>query len=272
MKGLGRYHFDEITLERIFLALQSRVREIPHSLMWNLDPSAKINKAQIEKYKDIHKGKRCFIIANGPSLQKTNLELISQEFSFGLNRIYLNFDKSSFRPTYLVVVNELIIEQCSNEIKEVALPKFLNWNRRGYFIKADSGLVYLKSKMVFQDHFEYDLTHPMVFGATVTFATLQLAYYMGFSQVILIGLDHNYKEKGVPSKVETRVAEKDESHFDSQYFPKGFKWQLPDLLRSEIEYVLAKEAFEKDGREILDATIDGKCQIFKKVDYLSLFK
>jgi hypothetical protein len=46
---------------------------------------------------------------------------------------------------------------------------------------------------------------------------------------------------------------------------------LPDLLRSEIEYRLAREAFEADGREIYDATIEGKCSIFKKVDYLSCF-
>jgi hypothetical protein len=38
--------------------------------------------------------------------------------------------------------------------------------------------------------------------------------------VILVGLDHNYREKGVPSKVEVRQSEKDESHFDPKYFPK----------------------------------------------------
>jgi hypothetical protein len=40
------------------------------------------------------------------SLQRTNLELLSGEFSFGLNRIYLNFERSTFRPSFLVVVND----------------------------------------------------------------------------------------------------------------------------------------------------------------------
>lgn len=271
MGGQGRLRLGEITPQRIITAIRARVTEIPHAWMWSIGAEAETNRRLIKDLHNRYSGKRCFIVANGPSLQRTNLELLSGEFSFGLNRIYLNFERSTFRPSFLVVVNELILEQCAAEIREVNIPKFLNWNRRKYFGPPTSEQVFLKSRMVINDYFETDLTRPMVFGATVTFAALQLAYYMGFRQVILVGLDHNYREKGVPSKVEVRQSEKDESHFDPKYFPKGFKWQLPDLLRSEIEYRLAREMFEKDGREILDATIDGKCEIFRKIDFGTLF-
>jgi hypothetical protein len=204
-------------------------------------------------------------------LLKTNLELLGEEYTFGMNRIYLNFERSSFRPTYLVTVNELILEQWANEISVLDMPKFLNWNRRSFYGDPDSKTTYIKSKMTLTDSFQYDLTLPVVVGATVTFVALQLAYYMGFQKVYLIGLDHNYKDKGIPSKTETRSPEYDESHFHAQYFPKGFKWQLPDLLRSEIEFDIAQKAFEKDSREVLDATIGGKCQVFKKIDYETLF-
>lgn len=271
MSDQGRLRPGEITPERVLAAIRARVLEIPHSFEWSFSSAAKTNRLLLQDLHNKYTGKRCFIVANGPSLQRTNLDLLSGEVCFGLNRIYLNFERSSFRPTFLVVVNELILEQCASEIREVNIPKFLNWNRRQSFGPPNEQQIYLKSKMVINDYFETDLTHPIVFGATVTFATLQLAYYMGFRQVILVGLDHNYREKGIPSKVEIRQSEKDESHFDPKYFPKGFKWQLPDLLRSEIEYRLAREMFEKDGREILDATIDGKCQIFKKTQFDSLF-
>ncbi len=270
MGGLGRLRLNEITPQRIFSALRARISEIPHAWMWKYAASSEANRLLLQNFHNKYNGKRCFIVANGPSLQRTNLDLLSSEISFGLNRIYLNFERSAFRPSFLVVVNELILEQCAAEIKEVKIPKFLNWNRRDYFGPPNAEQVYLKSRMVINDYFETDLTRPMVFGATVTFATLQLAYFMGFRQVILVGLDHNYREKGVPSKVEVRQSEKDESHFDPKYFPRGFKWQLPDLLRSEIEYQLAREIFENGGREILDATIDGKCEIFKKVQFESL--
>ena len=96
---------------------------------------------------------------------------------------------------------------------------------------------------------------------------LQLAYFMGFSEVILIGVDHNFVEKGTPNKTEVRTAETDQSHFHPQYFPRGVRWQLPDLQRSEQAYALARAAFERAGRKILDATVGGRCPVFERVAY-----
>ena len=62
------------------------------------------------------------------------------------------------------------------------------------------------------------------------------------------------------------------NHFNPNYFGTGFRWQLPDLETSELAYRLAKYHFERDGREILDATVDGKLEVFRKVDYQSLFE
>jgi hypothetical protein len=271
MSKIGRFDLQELTISRLTSALSARLSEIPHLLSWAISSQAQINKTNLRKFKDIFKGKRCFIVANGPSLKHTQLELLADEITFGLNRIYLNFDQSSFRPSYQVIVNDLIIDQCVAEIAQLSMPKFLNWNRRSLFQTDDSHTIFLKSKMVVKDIFQSDITRPMVFGATVTFVALQLAYYMGFTKVILIGLDHSYTDTGVPSRSMIKTSEQDVDHFNPNYFPKGFQWQLPDLLRSEIDFTIAKKAFEDDGREILDATIGGKCHIFKKVDFLSLF-
>jgi hypothetical protein len=267
---LGRYQLSELSFKRLTTSLKIRLGEVPHWFTWNLSAEAARNKNRIREYKDIHKGKRCFIVANGPSLKRTDLNLLAKEVTFGMNRIYLYFDQAAFRPTYYVTVNELILEQFSSEIQKLSMPMFLNWNRRSHFA-TQVNAVFLKSKMVINDSFQRDLTKPMVVGGTVTFVTLQLAYYMGFREVIIIGLDHNYVEKGLPSGLETRTSEQDQSHFHPQYFPKGSKWQLPDLLRSEVDFALARKAFEADGRRIYDATIDGKCEVFVKVSYSSLF-
>ena len=63
----------------------------------------------------------------------------------------------------------------------------------------------------------------------------------------------------------------DPNHFDPHYFGKGFRWQLPDLETSETAYNMAKCQFEIDDREIVDATVDGKLQVFNKVGYKTLF-
>ena len=107
-------------------------------------------------------------------------------------------------------------------------------------------------------------------GATVTNVALQLAFHMGFSQVILIGVDHNYTTTGKPNT--TVVSQGDDpNHFNKGYFGKGFRWQLPDLATSERGYRMALEAYERAGRQLLDATVGGKLTIFPKVDYKHLF-
>jgi len=93
---------------------------------------------------------------------------------------------------------------------------------------------------------------------------------MGFSEVILIGVDHNFATKGKPNTTITSEGD-DPNHFDPKYFGKGFRWQLPDLETSEIAYRMARNAFEADGRKVVDATVGGKLTVFPKVEYNSLF-
>jgi hypothetical protein len=115
-----------------------------------------------------------------------------------------------------------------------------------------------------------DACRPVWPGATVTFVAMQLAYHMGFDEVILLGVDHSFTTQGKPH-TEVISQGDDPNHFAPNYFGKGFKWQLPDLETSEIAYKMARQAFEADGRKIMDATIGGKLTIFPKVDYDTLF-
>jgi hypothetical protein len=271
MSDIRRFSPDEISIKRVISGMRNRINDIPHTAAWYLQSYSFENRKKIKSYKNCHIGERCFIIANGPSLSTMNLDLLSNEISFGLNRIYLNFENSSFRPTYYVAANELVVGQFQEDISKLNMPKFLNWNKRSGFKTNDPNIIFIKPKLVVNDYFEKDLTHPFVFGGTVTFVTLQLAYYMGFQTVILLGLDHNYVEKGIPNQQETRNQTQDKSHFHPNYFPKGSKWQLPDLERSEFDYQIARDVFEKDGREIIDATPGGKCTIFQKTLYELLF-
>ena len=80
----------------------------------------------------------------------------------------------------------------------------------------------------------------------------------------LVGCDHNFAQQG-PANLAVRAGEKDESHFDPRYFANGVQWQLPDLLQSEIHYLLAREAFESDGRLVANATVGGKLEIFQRM-------
>jgi hypothetical protein len=268
-----RIILSELTLERIIEAGKRRLENIPDILAWRYSQYTRENVANLSKYRNIHKGKRCFVIANGPSLQKMDISVLRNEFTFSMNRAYLLYNKWGFIPSYFVCINELVLEQFAADIARLQMPKFINFNRRRLFknYERDDSILYLRLGLQFRDRFSDDLTRVVSSGGTVTFACLQLAYFMGFSEVILIGLDHSFVGKGIPSKTEVRSEERDESHCHPDYFPKGSKWQLPDLYRSELAYALARKAFVADGRSILDATTGGKCEIFQKVEFKNLF-
>jgi hypothetical protein len=240
-----------------------------HVLAHSLDPRWAESKRKLHQLEKIHTNKRCFIIGNGPSLRQTDLNKLRGEFTFGLNRIYLLFPQLGFSTTYLVSVNDLVLEQCAVEMKCLEMPKFITWRAR-HWIGVDPRVTYLDTDFTGEEDFSQDITGRIFEGFTVTYVALQLAYYMGFSQVILIGVDHNFVTQGAANQAIVSQGD-DPNHFAPNYFGKGFKWQLPDLEGSERAYTLAREVYHQAGRQVVDATVGGKLTIFPKIDYLSLF-
>jgi hypothetical protein len=235
----------------------------------NLHPWRRASRKRLAALKDIHKGERAFIIGNGPSLRVTDLKKLRNEFTFGLNRIYLLFPELGFSTTYFLSMNDLVIEQCAAEILALPIPKFLTW-RSHRFLKPTADTHFLYTTYT-GPKFAHDVAGRLWEGATVTYVALQLAFHMGFETVILIGVDHNFVTKGDANKTITSQGD-DPNHFSPNYFGKGFKWQLPDLETSERAYRMARAAYAADGREVLDATINGKLTVFPKADYDGLFK
>lgn len=247
----------------------SGVTHLPDLPSAYLHPWRRESIKNLAELKDIHAGKRAFIIGNGPSLKQTDLTRLRDEYTFGLNRIYLMFPELGFHTTYFVTVNDLVIEQCKDDIVALPMPKFLSWRTHGLFPSGNRPAEFLYTTYD-NPAFSTDVRHRVWESATVTYVALQLAFHMGFQQVILIGVDHS---SSVPGKANTTIVSQgdDPNHFNPAYFGKGFRWQLPDFETSEIGYRLAREAYESAGRQVLDATIGGKLTIFPKVDYSSLF-
>ncbi len=258
----------ELSFGRIWRALWRRIAATPDHLAWEL--ARKRENPSIERlkaFKDVHRGERCFIMGNGPSLARTDIELLRNEFTFGLNRIYLLSETKEFVTDYFVSINDLVLQQSIKEISALRMPKFINWRARQQYKNVDN-LYFLLER--YKPGFSSNPMRGLWGGATVTFVALQLAYFMGFETVILVGVDHSFSSSGTPHAVVTGQ-EQDNDHFHPKYFADGTRWQLPDLTTSEYAYSLARETFEADGRRVLDATIDGKLQVFPKVDYYSLF-
>ncbi len=202
------------------------------------------------------------IIGNGPSLNSTDLGLLAGEHTFGLNRLYLMFDKLGFATEFHVVVNRHVVEQCAAELLAVPGRLFSTWPNRD-LLGGRSDAIFLHQ--VVGPIFSRDPSRGIWEGATVTYVAMQLAYFFGFQEVLLVGVDHRFSTQGPPHKLVTTET-RDTNHFDPNYFGKGFRWQLPDLETSEIAYGLARRAFEANGRRIVDCTVDGALTVFPKSD------
>lgn len=237
-----------------------------------LHPWRRESICRLAALKDVHKGERCFVIGNGPSLKYTDVSKLKNEHTFGMNRIYLAFPDWGFRTSYLVSVNNLVNEQCYQDFQTLDMPKFFSWRSRKLLYpqgRPDENTHFLFTTYT-GPKFAHDARERLWEGATVTFACLQLAFHMGFDDVILIGVDHSFASEGKPNTTVVSGGD-DPNHFDPGYFGKGFRWQLPDLDTSEQGYLLARMHFENAGRRILDATIGGKLSVYPKIDYNALF-
>lgn len=231
---------------------------------------------QLAALKDQHRGQRVFIIGNGPSLKNTDLSLLRDEFTIGMNRFYLAFPELGFSTSYFLTVNTLVVEQCAADLLALPIPKFLSWRSRRFIdprafepTNPLAAPIFLHTTYT-GPGFAQDARGRLWEGATVTYVALQLAFHLGFQQAILIGVDHSYSTQGKPN---TTVVSQgaDPNHFHAGYFGKGFRWQLPDLDTSERSYHIARQAYAHAGRQVLDATVGGLLQVFPKVPYESLF-
>jgi hypothetical protein len=259
----------ELSFERIKDVIIRRITDIPHAISWNCNfPLARKNKEKLKKYHNIHKGMRCFIVANGPSLKQTDLTLLKNEITICMNRMYLSLKRNDFTPTYIVVHDiDIQLLQFRDDLEALDVPKFFNWNARNHFTYKEN-LVYIRSG--YHPHFSTDLTKDSWGGHSVTYVCIQLAYWMGFSEVYLVGKDHNYEQIGTPGKLVISTGN-EKNHFMKGYYKKGMGWRIPDYKGEELAYRMALKTFDNDKRKIYDATVGGKLQIFPKVDYHSLF-
>ena len=235
-----------------------------------LEPS----KIKLRAMKDLYKGKHCFLIGNGPSLNEMDLTKLKNEITFGVNAIFLNFHKMNFSPTFYSVEDVFVAEDRAYEINRLdGMTKFFPIDL-SYCLENLSGTIYINfiRNHKYFPSFSKDCSEKVFWGSTVTYMNMQIAYYMGFTTLYLIGMDFSYKIPDYITGSDIISQEDDVSHFHPDYFGKGYRWHHPRLDRVIMAYKVAKEEFEKDGRKIINATKGGQLNLFERQRYEDIFK
>ena len=239
-----------------------------------LDTSKRLKKSssEVESLYHIHEGGRCFIIGNGPSLKTEDLNKLNGEICFSSHRIYHIFSETDWRPAYYCAQDEALINASANEISHNvhAVKKMIGIiDGHNYKKIEDACYIRLIPEEFYPElpNFSENPVEGIFEGYTVTYMCIQLAVYMGFKEIYLLGVDHNYSVTYAPDgNIEKQEGVQD--HFSK----KDYIANIPQIYRSTLAYKAAKKYADGHGIKIYNATRGGRLEVFERVDFDSLMK
>ena len=114
--------------------------------------------------------------------------------------------------------------------------------------------------------FSADITNQVIEGLTVTYSCIQLAAYMGFSEIYLLGVDHNYS---VEIDSDGNIIKHDDhvkNYFDEAAVSIN-DINLPKVVEMTRAYLSAEKYSRDHGFRIYNATRGGKLEVFERVNF-----
>ena len=231
----------------------------------------------IKTFKNKYEGKRCFIIGNGPSLKIEDLEKLTNEYTFGANRIYNLFSKTKWRPTFYLSVDLDVLRHSWKELNnynfnEMFLATTMDFDMSQFKSKATR--IFQEPKFVINKYDDQnafiseDVSKFFSVGYTVTFTAIQFAIYMGFKEIYLIGMDFSFSNMRDKSGKTT----KDNSVKD-HFYEKKYKATVPFFFDNNLQaYNAARQFADTHGIKIYNATRGGKLEVFERVGFDEIIK
>ncbi len=249
---------------------------------------SRTDRERLEAMRGRFRGNRIFLVGNGPSLNKIDMDLLKTEYTFAANRIYLMFDRTDWRPTFYTSIDWRVTPDIRDEIVKLeGIPYQIFPSRYKGFLDNPSDPYWFRLSgggMRFENHFSPDVIEHGVSGrGSVLVQAIQLAHFMGFSPIYLIGVDVSYQVLDTVAQsggdrfgtgtqlLLTSTQDDDPNHFDSRYFGAGRKWHDPNTDEMIRAFMGCRRGVEYYGGRIYNATVGGNLNQIPRVDFQSLF-
>ncbi len=277
--GIEFIHEKDVNAKMFYCGNAINNRRLPPVNFMNL--TCKNMCLSLEQFRGVHKGKRCFIVATGPSLRMSDLEKLREhsEICISMNGIYLSFDKVKWRPNYFVMTDPMLIYY-RNVIKNMDVKyKFISDNDKDFWDDEElQGVHKLHVRFLEKNiNFSTDLVKGVYSAYNVTYVCLQIAVFMGFNKVYLLGVDFSslLNKSGRDSHF-IKNYNRDEKLINGKtigeivYSENNFDELIKDI--QYRGYVCAREYCDKHGIEIYNATRGGYLDVFERVDFDELME
>lgn len=252
-----------------FIAEKIRQEPYPHYVPGRtigFDSSWVINEIsessrRLKEFSDSRRSDTAILVGNGPSLKSVDFELFEGQDVFISNYAIKNQALNKYAKG-VAVTNYLVAEQ---------EPYHFQMGRHWRFFPLWLGNTFSSSEQnIFLNavggdlSFSTNVEKKIFWHSTVSFFWLQILYHAGYRKILMTGFDNSYKQSKTAKEGDLIRQEKnDENHFDASYF-KGKVWQAADTDKMEETYILSKKHFELDGREIVNCTVGGQLEVFRR--------
>lgn len=225
----------------------------------------------MKRIRNTHLGESCFVIGNGPSLTAEDLDTLVENHidSFAMNRIYKIFPQTKWRPTYYVNTDWVLIRDVLDTVNTIpAKQKFFPIHHlyEQSFRKMIHSRVIFRLKGVDEVGFKVDCSESLRGVGTVTIASIQLAAHMGYRNIYLLGIDHNF-DNIIDENGNTIINEGVKNYFVDDYDTDISDEVVHNLGNTTRRYYEVQAYYPKYGVNIYNATRTTKLDTFPRIDF-----
>ncbi|WP_143315066.1 6-hydroxymethylpterin diphosphokinase MptE-like protein [Clostridium sp. HBUAS56017] len=272
--------------------------KIKFKLELAMNKDLRIELSKNSEYKGLYKGKRCFILGNGPSLNKQDLSKLENEYVFTVNFMNKSEIFHKVKSNWHVAIDPCIFnsdgnlisyEEKINTLRDILsrdITLFTLYDNKGFL--SDNKLLqdnvrYMKIGILLTEKYNKDINFLNLVpeAQTVVQAAIYLAIYMGFSEIYLLGCDMT----GILQKFVIDDEDefnryghvyKESSDYQKKYkdYSNSFKNEEMLACFKRMFEIYRKIEFYSRNREfkIYNATQGGALDVFKRIPLEDILK
>lgn len=177
---------------------------------WKMDLSLKKESKLVllenDCFQNQYKGKRCFILGNGPSLKDVDLSLLQDEYVFTSNRAFLIPDFDKLHTNFHLIMDERLLGTIPDHYEGInifdEIKQYENYREIDYFFPLRTRNVLKEQEPDIKKYYLWQNWHcengipehiicsrSMPFTYSVVQTAIILAVNMGFKEIYLLGID-----------------------------------------------------------------------------------
>ncbi len=274
-------------------------RDFQFYLKWVGSADLRMEMSRNKELKNIHKGKRCFILGNGPSLKHHDLSRLTDEYVFTVNNMIKTDVFNILKPNFHLFFdpqffdfffspspeNNLAIKQIKKSLlnnRDMILFSSYRLKSKSVKVFPDVNPHYAFNNKMYTPHLKKSSSihrNTPAFQNVILYA-INIALYMGFKKIYILGVDMTgfldaYEQDVTEAKAghfyettkedfQKLVRFKDENKLDNEFYLKAFG-------KTFEQFKLMERKVSSKNAKLFNASDHGALDVIERVNYKKLF-